>query len=48
MSPKSNKRRGRSALLGFKQSESSFEYTVQMNFDPISNGSEAGISIFKR
>ena len=46
--PNQIKERGRSALLGFKQSESSFEYIVQMNFDPISNGSEAGISIFQK
>ena len=46
--PNQIKERGRSALLGFKQSESSFEYIVQMNFDPISNGSEAGMSIFQK
>ena len=46
--PNQIKERGRSALMGFKQLESSFEYIVQMNFDPISNGSEAGISIFQK
>jgi len=46
--PNQIEERGRSALLGFKQSESSFEYITQMNFDPISNGSEAGMSIFQK
>ena len=46
--PNHIKERGRAALLGFKQTESSFEYLVKMKFEPITNGSEAGISIFQK
>ena len=46
--PNQIKERGRAALLGFKQTESSFEYLVKMKFEPITNGSEAGISIFQK
>ena len=42
------KERGSAALLGFKQTESSFEYSTQMFFEPLNNGSEAGISIFQK
>jgi len=46
--PNQIKERGRAALLGFKQTESSFEYLTQMYFDPNTNGSEAGISLFQK
>ena len=42
------KERGRAALLGFKQTESDFEYLAQMYFDPNSSDSEAGISLFQK
>ena len=42
------KERSSAALLGFKQTESSFEYSTQMFFEPLNNGSEAGISIFQK
>ena len=40
--------RGRAALLGFKQTEASFEYSTKMFFEPSNNGSEAGITIFQK
>ena len=46
--PNQIKERGRAALLGFKQTESSFEYLAHMFFEPTTNGSEAGISIFQK
>jgi len=46
--PNQIKERGRAALLGFKQTESSFEYLTQMHFEPNTNGSEAGISFFQK
>ncbi len=46
--PNQIKERGRAALLGFKQTESSFEFLTQMYFEPNTNGSEAGISFFQK
>ncbi len=46
--PNQIKERGRAALLGFKQTESSFEYLTQMHFEPNTDGSEAGISFFQK
>ena len=46
--PNQIKERGRAALLGFKQTESSFEYLTEMYFEPNTNGSEAGISFFQK
>ena len=46
--PNQIKERGRAALLGFKQTESDFEYLTQMYFLPKSTGSEAGISLFQK
>lgn len=46
--PNQIKERGRAALLGFKQTESSFEYSAKMFFEPKINKSEAGISIFQK
>lgn len=38
--------RGRSSLMGIRQKESFFEYTVRMNFAPQKEKSEAGLSLF--
>ena len=46
--PNQIRERGRASLLGFKQTESSFEFLTKMYFDPTSNGSEAGISLFQK
>ena len=46
--PNQIKERDRAALLGFKQTESSFEYLTEMYFEPNTNGSEAGISFFQK
>ena len=46
--PNQIKERGRAALLGFKQTESDFEYLTQMYFQPKSSDSEAGISLFQK
>jgi alpha-N-arabinofuranosidase len=46
--PNKIKERGRAAVLGFKQTESSFEYLTKMHFEPNTNGSEAGISFFQK
>ena len=46
--PNQIKERGRAALLGFKQTESDFEYLTQMYFQPKSSDSEAGISFFQK
>mgnify|MGYP001206882767 FL=1 len=40
--------RGRAALLGFKQTESTYEYTSHMIFNPKNYGSEAGVSMFQK
>lgn len=42
------KERGRTSLIGFRQTESDFEYQAKMNFHPKSDNSEAGISIFQK
>jgi alpha-N-arabinofuranosidase len=42
------KERKRANLMGFRQTESDFEYMAKMNFKPKSNLSEAGISIFQK
>ena len=46
--PNKIKERGRAALLGFKQTESDFEYLTKMYFLPNSSDSEAGISLFQK
>tara|TARA_B100001109_G_scaffold84899_1_gene69297 strand:- start:730 stop:2406 length:1677 start_codon:yes stop_codon:yes gene_type:complete len=46
--PNQIRERGRASLLGFKQTESSFEFLTKMYFDPTGNGSEAGISLFQK
>lgn len=40
--------RGRASLMGFRQTESDFEYRAKMTFNPKSNLSEAGISLFQK
>lgn len=42
------KERGRASLMGFRQTESDFEYQAKMSFKPKSNNSEAGISLFQK
>lgn len=42
------KERGRASLMGFRQTESDFEYLAKMSFNPKSNSSEAGISLFQK
>ena len=40
--------RGRASLMGFRQTESNFEYSAMMSFSPNSDQSEAGISLFQK
>ncbi|MBT8142707.1 MAG: glycoside hydrolase family 43 protein [Gammaproteobacteria bacterium] len=40
--------RGRASLLGVRQKQSDFVYTVAMLFNPSTNNSEAGISLFQK
>ena len=42
------KERHRAALMGFKQNQTNFEYFTSLNFNPETNKSEAGISIFQK
>lgn len=42
------KERQRASLMGFRQTESDFEYEAKMKFKPKSNNSEAGISLFQK
>lgn len=48
LKPEVIKERGRASLMGFRQTESDFEYSAKMNFNPKSNNSEAGISLFQK
>lgn len=48
LKPEVIKERGRSSLMGFRQTESDFEYKSKMIFKPKSNNSEAGISVFQK
>jgi alpha-N-arabinofuranosidase len=48
LQPRVIKERGRANLIGFKQTESDFEYSAKMNFMPKNNTSEAGISLFQK
>ncbi len=41
------KERGRTSLMGFRQTESDFEYNAKMHFNPNTNNSEAWISLFQ-
>jgi xylan 1,4-beta-xylosidase len=40
--------RGRTSLVGFRQTESDFAYQTKMNFQPQSDRAEAGISLFQK
>ena len=40
--------RGRAALLGIRQKESDFEYSVKMAYAPQQEGVEAGLSLFQK
>ncbi|MGA1463350.1 MAG: glycoside hydrolase family 43 protein [Steroidobacteraceae bacterium] len=40
--------RGRASLLGFRQTESVFEYRVRMDFEPGQAEAEAGLSLFQK
>ncbi len=40
--------RGRASVMGFRQTESDFEYQAKMKFKPKSNNSEAGINLFQK
>ncbi len=42
------KERGSCSLMGFRQKESEFEYSVRMLFSPKTDESEAGISLFQK
>ena len=42
------KERGRTSLMGFRQTESDFEYNAKMHFNPKTINSEAGISLFQK
>ncbi|WP_299523197.1 glycoside hydrolase family 43 protein [Winogradskyella sp.] len=42
------KERGRASLMGFRQTESDFEYNAKMSFNPKTNNSEAGISLIQK
>jgi alpha-N-arabinofuranosidase len=42
------KERGRASLMGFRQTESDFEFLAKMQFEPSTNTSEAGISLFQK
>ncbi len=46
--PEIIKERGRASLMGFRQRESDFKYQAKMRFDPKTNNSEAGISLFQK
>jgi alpha-N-arabinofuranosidase len=48
LSPKSFKLRDSYHALGFRQKESDFLYSVNMDFSPKKNQSEAGISLFQQ
>jgi len=48
LKPEVIRERGRASLMGFRQSESDFQYEAKMNFEPESNNSEAGISLFQK
>ncbi|MGK0325343.1 MAG: alpha-N-arabinofuranosidase [Polaribacter sp.] len=40
--------RGRASLMGFRQTESNFEYQARMSFNSKSNNTEAGICLFQK
>lgn len=46
--PNQIKERGSASLMGFRQTESDFEYTAKMYFNPKTKTSEAGVGIFQK
>ena len=48
LKPNIIRERGRASLMGFKQTESDFEYSSKMIFKPKSNRAEAGICLFQK
>ncbi len=46
--PDNIKERTSCSLLGVRQKESDFEYSISMDFSPQNNGSEAGMSLFQK
>ena len=48
LKPEVIKERGRASLIGFRQTESDFQYEAKMIFEPKYNNSEAGISLFQK
>ncbi|MEL6199174.1 MAG: glycoside hydrolase family 43 protein [Pseudomonadota bacterium] len=40
--------RGRASLVGFRQTESDFEYAARLRFDSDAPGSEAGLNLFQK
>jgi alpha-N-arabinofuranosidase len=48
LKPEVIRERGRCSLMGFRQKESDFEYTIKMIFTPKKEGAEAGISLFQQ
>lgn len=48
LSPKTFALREQYHAMGFRQTESDFSYTVQMNFKPKKNNAQAGLSIFQQ
>ena len=48
LSPKTFELREQYHAMGFRQTESDFSYTVQMNFEATTNNAQAGISIFQQ
>ena len=48
LKPEVIKERGRASLIGFRQTESDFQYEAKMIFEPKNNNSEAGISLFQK
>ena len=48
LSPKTFELREQYHAMGFRQTESDFSYTVQLNFEATTNNAQAGISIFQQ
>lgn len=46
--PEIIRERGRANLMGFRQTESDFQYTVKLKFQPADSHSEAGIMLFQK
>ena len=46
--PEIIRERGRANLMGFRQTESDFQYTVKLKFEPADSHTEAGIMLFQK